>query len=121
MAHTILHPDQSDKKDKIRDRLVIGVFHHFEFPSKYRPYFTKDSNLKQLNNSYVKLSSRLISDEEFIHILEWKIQYAVIYKGYKVFNREQEPNKGHATIYQCKDRFSRRRIVSMLIYFRGSC
>ena len=34
-------------------------------------------------------------------ILEWKIQFAVIYKGYKFFNREPEPDKLPEVAYTC--------------------
>ena len=30
LAHTIHNPKMSDKEQKIRDRLIIGVFHHFQ-------------------------------------------------------------------------------------------
>ena len=35
-------------------------------------------------------------------ILEWKIQFAVIYKGYKFFNRESEPDKTPDLVKKCQ-------------------
>ena len=34
-------------------------------------------------------------------ILGWKIQYAVIYKGYKFFNKESEPGKNLHPLRKC--------------------
>ena len=34
LAHTITNPSQSDKDSKVRDRLIIGVFHNFQKTSK---------------------------------------------------------------------------------------
>ena len=30
LAHTIHNPKMSDEEQKVRDRLIIGVFHHFQ-------------------------------------------------------------------------------------------
>jgi len=32
LAQTIHNPTMSDKEQQIRDRLIIGVFHHFQKP-----------------------------------------------------------------------------------------
>ena len=57
LAKTVFNPELSDKESKIRDRLIIGVLHHFN-PE-----------------------------------VGWKIQFAVIYKGFKFYNQESKPGQ----------------------------
>ena len=52
-------------------------------------------------NSIDMNTTRLIHFQWFNIILEWKIQFAVIYKGYKFFNRESEPDKKPYQVKKC--------------------
>ena len=61
LAKTVFNPELSDKESKIRDRLIIGVFHHFRKASPFQE--------------------------------GWKIQFAVIYKGFKFYNQESKPGQ----------------------------
>ena len=43
----------------------------------------------------------LLIRHSFNSISEWKIQFAVIYKGYKFFNREPETGRVPTAVYKC--------------------
>ena len=90
MAKTVFNPELSDKESEIRDRLIVGVFHNFGYKRK-RP--KKSGPESRSRNPGRKYRPRIIERFRLIFFSEWNIQYAVIYKGYKVFNQEAEPGK----------------------------
>ena len=85
LAKTVFKPELSDEESKIRDRLIVGVFHNF---ARTRKGETLDHCVLQLTLHETGL--KFCTNNQF---LEWNVQYAVIYKGYKFFNSEAEPGK----------------------------
>ena len=105
MAHTILNPNQSDKKDKIRDRLVIGVFHHFEFPSKFGPLPTKDS----ISNYLTKVMHNFLSNKCLIEnkstFQNGKFSMLLFAKAIKFSIVNKNPTKGTQPYINAKTGF----------------